>query len=123
MQYRNYEIQNAEFGFIIRNSKDEFITYVENDYEAEEFIDNLYKIEADMNLHNKIKQDLYKSFCKYCRNLPGKCYIDEKLATTNISVLNSFIRSFENNVNVNISYSVKLIDGERFYLVDSVSKR
>lgn len=117
MQYKGYEIQIAEYGCIIRNNKGEYIKSVDNEIEAEDYINDLINVKTDLT---EIKIDWYERFCRYCKKLPGKCYINNKLATTNQTKLNSFIKSFENATNTNIHYHAELIDCERLYIVDQV---
>lgn len=118
MQYRGYEIQIVEYGCIIRNNKGEYVISVDTESEAEDYINDIHNAKLELF---RTKIDWYERFCLYCKKLPGKCYINDKLATTNQSKLNSFIKSFENATHTKIHYHSEIIEGERFYLVDQVT--
>lgn len=118
MQYKNYEIQCTDSSYIIRDSCGNYIVSTESDTEAIQYIDDLLNNNKITAKPNKI--DWYDRFCNYCIKLPYKCYIKGQLATTNEKVLNKLITSFEKSNKVKIYYYSKVIDGERFYIVDKV---
>ena len=122
MQYRGFEIQNADFGHIIRNSKGDFITMTANDAEAEEYIDDMNKEEASTTAY---KVDYYKIFSKYCEGkLPGKCYPTDsgEFGTTNLAKLKEFVKSFEKSTQTRVIFRSQYIGGELFYIVEDAFK-
>lgn len=128
MQYRGFEIQNADFGYIIRNSNGGFITMTDNDAEAKEYIDDMNKEEASTTTATAAtayKVDYYKVFSKYCEGkLPGKCYPTDsgEFGTTNLAKLNEFIKSFEKSTQTKVVFRSRYIGGELFYIVENVFK-
>ena len=88
------------------------------DVEAEEYITDC----LDKHSETTIEVDEYKKFILYCKNLPGKCFFEGKLATYNIKVLNKFINSYKKENNVEIIVYNKITGGEYYYIVDEVYK-
>jgi hypothetical protein len=113
MDYRGYHIQYSDFGVIVRDSKGKFIIEVVSESEAEEWIDAMLD-----NL-----TDMYKPFSLYCKKLPGRCFMEDKLATTSKQALNRFIEGFKKKEeNIEIITHSEYWGGEEFYVVDSVTK-
>ena len=67
--------------------------------------------------------NLYERFDRYCSKLPGRGYIDSKLATTHFSSLNRFIGPYLKKNNVKIILSVQIIDEQLYYIVEEVIER
>lgn len=67
--------------------------------------------------------NLYEKFDRYCTKLPGRGYIDSKLATTHFSALNRFIGPYLKKNNVKIILSTQLIDEQLYYIVEDVIER
>ena len=119
MQYKNYEIQITDYACIIRNSKGEVIASAPTDKEAEEYIDNINEDQITLNT-DEIPINWYERFDQYCKKLPGKCYIEGKIATTYIKVLEKFAKSFENATNTTVTIITKYMCGEYISFVESV---
>jgi len=115
MEYNDYQIQFSDYGCIIRDSKGKYIGQTINEDEAMEFIDELNEKNEPI-----VVKDLYEQFCKYCKSLPGKCYIDDKLATTNEEALIRFIKSFEKQNGVKIKYNMIIKGCEYFYIIEEI---
>lgn len=118
MQYNGYEIQTTADGCIIRDNKGNYLVATPTDEEAKEYIDDLIEENNNINISQKI--DYYKNFILYCNKLPGKIFIDDKLATTNEAALNRFIKSFEKLHDVRVNYSNQYRGGEYFYIVEDI---
>lgn len=115
MQYRNYEIQHTSDGCIIRKSTGEYIIKVPTETEAEEYIDDLEETQKPVIDWN------YK-FELYTHDLPGRCFIDKKVATTNKDALLRFVKPFENLNNVHVNIYTDFRGGEYFYIVDTIDE-
>lgn len=84
------------------------------DIDAEEYIDSLAgKEEKEITIPN-----ISERFNLYCKSLPGKCFRDGRLATTNERALKRFITSFETATGVKITYQAENVGGEWFYVID-----
>ena len=116
IEYNNYSIQVSDYSCIIRDSSGKYVGQTMNEDEAMEFIDDLNE-ETEKPIN---ENDLYTQFCRYCKSLPGKCYIDDKLATTNEEALLRFIKPFEKQNNVRIKYSMIIKGCEHFYIIDEI---
>ena len=114
MQYNGYNLQIVDDGCIIRDNKGNYLLMVDTEDEAYEYIDNVNNKEV------KLPNTGYDKFIQYCNKLPGKCFINEKLATTNERALKRFISSFEKSSNYKVFTSTDIIDGEYLFTVISV---
>ena len=113
----DFTTQVTQDGCIVRDENGSFIIELPTEEEALEWIrdnENSYKREE------KITISPYEQFVYYCKNLPGKCFLDRKLATTNEKALKKFINSFEKARNAKVIYEVDYIGGEYFYIVEDV---
>lgn len=121
MQYKGFEIQNTQEGYIIRNSYGDYIAMVENDSEAYDYIDDMDEEDAQI-AHKQV--DYYKQFSDYCKRLPGRCYptSSNEFGTTNFRALKRFIKPFENATNTTVITRIEYIGGELFYIVEDVVK-
>lgn len=118
MQYKNYEIQITDYACIIRDEKGEYIISTSTDREAKEYIDDIN--EDQYTLNEEIPINWYERFDQYCKNLPGKCYIEGKIATTYEKILEKFAKSFENATNTTVTLITKYMCGEYIAFVESV---
>lgn len=116
MQYRGYEIEIGDFSYFIYKDGKCFGCAV-NESEAEEIIDELNKEKSDIN-----KINWYDRFIHYCKELPGKFFIEDKLASYNITVLNKFKKSFEKATNTQVIIKNQYISGEYVYIVEEIIK-
>lgn len=104
-------------GCIVRDEKGNFVIELPTEEEALEWIrDN----ENSYIREEKITISPYEQFVYYCKNLPGKCFLDRKLATTNEKVLKKFIDSFEKSRSVRVITTIESRGGEYFYIVEDV---
>lgn len=121
MQYKGYEIQETEMGYIIRTSTGQYITSAASDEEAKEYVDDISSEETSIK---QFSTDWYKRFEKYCAKLPGKCYPngDGKFGTVFEKSLYKFIQSFEKKTNTKVNVTTDYRGGEYYFIVDSVNE-
>ena len=114
MQYNCYELQLTENGCIIRDSKGKYVLLADTEDEACEYVDSL------VNREVKPLNTAYDKFVQYCDKLPGKCFINEKLATTNEKALNRYKAEFESISTYRVFTAMESCGGEYFFIVTSV---
>ena len=113
----NFTTQVTQDGCIVRDEKGSFVIELPTEEEALEWIrDN----KDSYIREEKITISPYEQFIYYCKNLPGKCFLDRKLATTNEKALKKFIDSFEKVRDVKVTTTIESRGGEYFYIVDDV---
>lgn len=124
MQYNGYEIQITEDGFIIRDGSGKYIDCACDEPDAKEIIDDLNAEGNDpVEVVQETKTDWYRRFDKYCSRLKGKCYPTtdpKKFGTVYGTVLDRFIKSFEESTKTTVRVNIEMIDGELFHIVDEV---
>lgn len=113
MEYRGYTIYYSDFGVVIRDGNGKFVIEVVSEPEAEEWIDAILDEPEDM----------YRPFVIYSKKLPGRCFMNDKLATTSRQALQRFMTSFKKKYeNVEFVVHSEYRGGEEFFIVDSVTK-
>ena len=117
MQYNNFDLQITSDGCIIRDSAGKFVAYTETDKSAIELIDECIDIPTIQKSYN-----LYRQFERYCKKLPGKCYINDQLVTSNKKALTRFTNSFQKLSNTTINYTSLYSGGETFYTIRSIER-
>ena len=113
----NLRTRLTNYGCVVIDENNNIILTLATEDEAIEWIkdnENSYKQEE------KITISLYEQFVYYCKNLPGKCFLDRKLATTNEKVFKKFINSFEKVKNAKVIVETENHGGEYFYIVEEV---
>ena len=122
MQYNGYEIQITEDGYIVRDSQGKLMAFCADEPDAKEFIDDLKENHTDVR---ETTIDWYERFSNYCKRLPGRCYPTEdkrKFGTIFENPLKNLIRSFEDATQTTVYYKSMVIEGEIYYIVESVEK-
>ena len=116
MQYGDYEIQQVSSGFIVRDSKGNFIIETPTDDEAIEYIDELME---DQEI-KRLEWDWYKKFDQYSKRLKDKFYIDGLICSYNEKALKSIAKSFEESNKVTVEICTEYIEGDYVFQVKDV---
>ena len=113
----DFTTQVTQDGCIVRDDRGNFVIELATEDEAFEWI----KDNADRYVREEpIKISLEDQFIYYCNKLPGKCFLDRRMATTNEKALKKFIKSFEKARNAKVIYDVDFVGGEYFFIVTDV---
>lgn len=113
MQYKNFEIQCSDYCWYIRDSLGNVVGVADSDEEAIDIIDNFETVPRIT--------DWYKRFQIYTSKMKGRCFINDKIASTNIKAIRRMISSFEKEYGVKIENHYEIIDGEDFIIIDTVN--
>lgn len=114
-----FTTQLSSNGCIIRDENGNFVMELATEDEALEWIEDN---ENSYNDREEVHVDLYDQFVAYCKKLPGKCFLDRRLATTNEKALKRFIQSFEKARNAKVRYYADFLGGEYFFIVHEVEE-
>ena len=110
-----YTTQITHSGCLIRDGSGKIVLEVPTEEEALEWIEENENSNIDTN-----SMTLYTKFKTYCGKLPGRCFLDSGMATTNERALLRFIDSFEKSNHAKVIYKVEFHGNERFFVVIDV---
>lgn len=121
--YKGYTIQHISTGCIIRDSNGNFLIETVNEEDAIEYIQDHIEELVELQKKSNKKESvlpLEEQFKIYCSNLPGKVFLDSKLATTDRKSLTRFIEGFSNSRDITVDVVTETRGGETFYIVDNI---
>ena len=120
IEYRGFYLKINECGCVIQDGHDNFVMLCDNESDATETLDDLLDHKKE-DCHKKSNDTNWLSlFEKYCKRLPDKCYIQDKMTTTNEKIFKNFIKAFEKDFDVKVHYKHKLIEDQYCYFVDQI---